>query len=394
MIAAIELAERDPLVVGLTTILNQQRLDDWFAEHSSVPNPPSPVRVSYLRYKQGTSLTVGLQTRTGPTFGYAVSRDARPKLEKLVRQAPPGTVLAVDLEKLIMVAQPAADRDLPGIRRADTDRLRTLSYKPQRRWVGLADRSGIDSVLRCYRPADARRSLARWPAAELANGFRIPEVLDHDRRLGVISTERLPGVPMRRSTGDDQHGVALRAAGRALARWHQVAAPAPTRAALGTPIHVAEQLIMLLPGRSRQIRQLADRLSGPQTAVDLGWCHGDFSVDQLLISDQQPIAILDWDRSGLGPLAADLANADAAGWPAAGRASTQLPADSAPSGLSERGWRDLLDGYTQLRQLPDDLDRHRARAHFLRAAEPFRRAQPDWTVALAANLDRVEELLR
>ena len=393
MIDTVELADRDRLLVGLRTILDDRRLNDWFAERRPSTDPPSAIQVTYLRYKRGISLTVGLQTSYGPAFGYAVSREARPKLDKLINSAPPGTILAADRERMIMIALPAADRDLPGVRRAWVHRPHTLSYKPQRRWVGIDDRPDTNRVLRCYRPADARDNLARWPNSVAIDGIRTPGVIDHDRRRGVIAIERLDGVPLTRSMGDPRRREALAAAGRGLARWHRFAPAAPTRAALGVPTDIAEQLITLLPDQSRRIRRLADALIGPDHEADLGWCHGDFSLDQLLITEDQQVAILDWDRSGYGSRAVDLANADAAGWPELEPGAAGPARYPASTGLSQVGWRELLDGYAELRQPPNDLDRYRARARFVRAAEPFRRALPDWPIALTANLDRAEELI-
>jgi hypothetical protein len=372
------LADRDPDVPGLRLLMDGEQLGAWLADHGPFDKFREPFGLvpNYLRYKPGTSLIAGFATTAGPVFGYAVSRDAEPKLGKLVRTAPPGSVLAHDRRLRLVLARPAADRDLPGLRTELAAAAEPLAYKPQRRLVGgLPDR-----ILRCYRPADAEGIISRWPSPGAVSSIRTPQVVEADRAAGWVLIDRLPGQRLDGLTGTDLRD-GLTAAGAAIGRWHRQAPTVSRPADLPDLTATAEQLARLLPEQAARIAELAAAVGEPSGEVDHGSCHGDFSADQVLIEGETAgISLLDWDRSGHGPLAADLANADAAGL-------EQI------TELGDDGWQALLTGYAAERELPAGLDRWRARARFARSIDPFRMAGREWPRAVRAHLDRVEELL-
>lgn len=357
-------------------------------------------RLGYLRYKPGTSLVATVRTAQGPAMAYVTSTQAAPKLAKLAAHAPAGSVLLDDRRARLLIALPVADRDLPGLRR----RLgpdggvgaRTFAYKPQRRWVGLPAGAGPDAdVLRCYRREDLAPSRSRWPEPAASAGaagtgagpdFRIPAIVRTSTRHSLLRTERVPGRGLDDLLAHDAGADVLdlvRAAGRALAGWHRLPAP-PQAAATGSdPQAAAALLACLLPDQSARIADMAARLAssdehragrGAPASTDPVWCHGDFSTDQILVEPSGSLWLMDWDRSGAGTRATDLAGAEAAGLTPAAREA-------------------LLEGYGSAADLPADLDRVRARTLFSRAADPFRRAEPDWPALVTARLDTVQELL-
>ena len=377
-----ELADRDRAVAGLPIMISAAQMARWLSELAIDDHDRQlALQPDYLRYKPGTSLLVGYRTEDGPLFGYAVSPEAEPKLDKLVRDAPPGSIVGFERSRRLVLARPAADRDLPGLRTRLGAGATALAYKPQRRFVGAVD----DRILRCYRRSDLADLLPRWPAGQQISGVRTPVLLETHRRTGSVSVERLPGQRLDQLSGD-RWLAGLEAAGSALARWHRQA-PTPRRVSdLPSVETVADQLLQLLPDERARIESLAGRLTELradllQTAtVDVGWCHGDFSVDQVLVTDTDEISLLDWDRSGSGPVAVDLAAADAAGSHGTG-------------GLTGAEWQALTAGYQRVRPLPAGLQQFRAIAHFTRVIDPFRSADPDWSRLVRRGLDRVEAML-
>jgi hypothetical protein len=371
----------------------------------------------YLRYKPGTSLVAMLDTALGPAMAYATSPQAAPKLAKLAAHAPAGSILLHDSRARLLVALPVADRDLPGLRRRIGPGPRTFAYKPQRRWVGLPADAGPDSpVWRCYRRGDVERIRHRWPSdagvgdsptrhaatgAGTTGTFRVPEIVRASPRHDVLRIARVDGTgldellaadadvdpaasPNPAPSSDPTAPLDLvRRAGRALALWHRRPLPSLPADPGSDPDAAATLLARLLPDRAPRIQELATRLreaearlqgSSAGRSPDLVWCHGDFSTDQVLVGTDGALWLMDWDRSGAGPRATDLASAEAAGLPPAARTA-------------------LLEGYTSAADLPADLDLARARALFSRAADPFRRADPDWPTLVTTRLDAVQELL-
>jgi hypothetical protein len=357
----------DDALPGAAALFSDQRLT------SGVEAAPGPMSVRYLRYKPGVSLTACVDTSSGVAMAYAVAADVAPKLEKVVHRAPRHAVLWHDPQRRWALVRPVADRDLPGIARRAGERATTLSYKPQRRWVGKVD-DHADRVLRCYRKEDIAAIRLRWPDPSLGAGteLTVPEVLDSCTRRATLTTSLVAGEALE--PGGDGRLDILERAGRSLALWHRL--PAPSHPSVsGVGLAVGRLLRTLLPAQSDRLDDLEARLrSLPSTEQHAVWCHGDFSADQLLVDADERICLIDWDRSGAGPRSADLASADAAG-------------------LAPAAFEALLTGYTSAADLPEDLTTARALATYSRAAEPFRRAEPQWKQQIAERLHHVEELL-
>jgi aminoglycoside phosphotransferase len=393
----------DAAVPALDHILDVDRLGGWLRAHGQ-----ALVARPYLRYKPDTSCVAALELETGRAFVYGVAEPVRPKLDKLVAKAPPGSVLAVDHDRRMVLATVAADRDLPALRdvpgavaRLGLDRgldstaeLSVLVHKPQRRLVGLlggrpdatagADRWG-DVVLRAYRGDAAPGALDRHLRAGRTPGLRTARVLASSRQHGLLALEHLPGQPLDAllASGTATPAV-LRATGRALASLHAVPSGSldPSRASTARAVTVsasaretAELVGRICPGLADRMAAVLQGLA--VTAPDGNGqvlCHGDFSADQVIVDSHGHPGLIDWDRSGVADPATDLAAAQAAG-------------------LADGALSDLLDGYRLLRPVPGHLDWHLVQARLMRAADPFRAGAVGWPDLVEAQVAAMEQLL-
>lgn len=84
------------------------------------------------------------------------------------------------------------------------------------------------------------------------------------------------------------------------AQLHRVAPPAATPARMPGPDRV-KRYLKLLPD------DIADLMAREVPAADAqGFCHGDFHGGNVLVSPRGMV-VVDWDRAGQGPIAADVA---------------------------------------------------------------------------------------
>ena len=373
---------------------------------------------NYLRCKPGTSLVAGLRLASGPAFAYAVSAEARPKLAKLVERAPEGAVLVHSTTPSLLVARPAADRDLPALAKAD--RLSaavgrpvatwdTLTYKPQRRWVGRPD--GEDRppelVLRAYRPRDLPATMAGWRLAgqlgQAGVSARLPGARTVSGRRGLAVVSWLPGTPLDRlldagpldagpmdagpldagrldsglwaDVGEPQ--LMLAEVGVALAELHQALPPRPAEARPDARAlrRVLSELSALLPElRPRAtalLRTLEARAPRPTAGRPV---HGDFSADQVIVGVDGRIGVTDWDRAGWGDPGADLGSLRAAG-------------------MSEPAYATVLEGYARVRPVPASAQWHGVAAAVQRLTEPLRQSRVHWRSEIGARLAQAERQL-
>ncbi|MGO1971887.1 MAG: phosphotransferase enzyme family protein [Propionibacteriaceae bacterium] len=376
--AHLDLAHRDRAVPGLTTILSDELLSDWLAEHSE-----QLLERRYLRYKPGTSCLVGLRLASGDAFALAVAADALPKLDKTVARAHPGSILAVDRGRGLVVARSSADRDLPalqdtgaalaelarkGVHLGGRPIVRTLVHKPQRRWVALVTSEGARPVLiRAYRRRDLRRAVAAHRTPPDNGILRTPRLLAVGRRYGVLALEYVPG-----RTVDPEHTDTdtLEELGAGLADLHAHPADGLPAMTIADPADTADLISRLLPDLAPVTAEILERLAADRTiAQPLVPGHGDLSADQFLITPDGRPGLIDWDRAGQGEAGYDLANLVA-------------------SSTDDHFGRAVLAGYARVHPLPT-LQGHLAGATLARAADPFRQNEPDWPAQVTRRVDRV-----
>lgn len=377
----------DPRVPGVASIADGAVLAELLAAAGE-----ELLERGYLRYKPGTSLVAGLRLASGPAFAYAVSAAARPKLTKLLERAPRGAVLVSSAAEPLLIARPAADRDLPAL--ADPSRLvsavgrrvetwTTLTYKPQRRWVGCPDddpqRPG--PVLRAYRPRELPAISAAWRLAERigATGIdaRLPTMRKVSARRGLTAVGWLPGTPLDHlstETGAQLPTSVLAEVGMALAQAHSSLARPSGGAAVDVtqPRMALRELAEVLP----ELRRRAESLLRGIEARAPRHCgahpiHGDFSADQVIVGTDGRIGFADWDRARWGDPGADLGSLQAAGMP-------------------ETAYAAVLEGYAGVRAVPESAEWHRVAASVQRLTEPLRRGSTHWRAEIADRLATLE----
>jgi aminoglycoside phosphotransferase (APT) family kinase protein len=372
----------DPAVPGLGLLLDDARLRTWLDERGQ-----RLLRRCYVRYKPGTSVVVGLQLVSGWAFALAVAAEGRPKLDKLQHRAGEEDVLAVDPEHDILLASVWGDRDLPALAalprvvgrllpQVGPHEVATLVHKPQRRWVGLLDAPSLAQpvLLRAYgrsRAADAAQRLRL--ARQVRHAVQVPRLLNRSNRYAALAVEYIPGRTLQAVLASGPARSEVVETGGALARVHGRGAAGMPATDLADPAATVELVGAVLPSLRSRVEDLlaalgSRRPSRPEPSV----CHGDFSLDQVVVSTAGTLAFVDWDRGGAGAPAADLGSAVA-------------------SGLDDATRGALLEGYTEVRPLPSDLDWYVAQAKLLRLADPFRAASPCWAAEVEARVEDLEE---
>jgi aminoglycoside phosphotransferase (APT) family kinase protein len=406
---------RDPGLPGLGLLLDEERLGTWLGDRHGAPTRWS---TRYLRYKPGTSCVIAgdLETAEGtrPCFASAHTSDALEKLTKTLQRAPAGSVLDTDPSCGLVVASPAADRDLPALARLDDERgsrrllrglladraglrgagLRTLRYKPHRRWVGiLQPRRGYAVVLRVYRPAAAGRAVEAIRACAALTGT--PSLIGARPSRGVAAVEYLQGGVLSHPGAVEADTLtAVRNAGAALGRLHSapsVALRSGRNADAQAVLSAADQLVALLPDQAEDVLALSAKVAGRLLNIEPVRLpvHGDFSLDQVVVDDSGVARLIDLDEAHLGDPAADLAGAAAA--LARDEVLGRLVSGTAASWLTA-----LSEGYAEVLDPPagERLAVHEA-AHLLRrAVEPFRlRQTADWPEAAQALVARARQIV-
>jgi aminoglycoside phosphotransferase (APT) family kinase protein len=372
----------DPAVPGLALLLDDARLRSWLDERGQ-----HLLRRRYVRYKPGTSAVVGLQLESGGAFALAVSAEGRPKLDKLQGRAADGDMLAMDREHQVLLATVWGDRDLPAL--ADLSRavgrvlpaagpheLATLVHKPQRRWVGLVHAPALAGpvLLRAYRRNRAADAAQRLKLAQHVGGaVGVPRLLGRSARYAALAVQYVPGRTLHAALATGPARSEVVDTGRALAAVHgQSPAGMPTTD-LADPAATVQLVGAVLPHLRHRVDDLLVALESRRPPVtEPTVCHGDFSLDQVVVDPAGALAFVDWDRGGAGVPAADLGSAVA-------------------SGLDEGTRADLFEGYTQVRPLPLHLDWYVAQAKILRLADPFRTASRCWAAQVEERVEDLEE---
>jgi Ser/Thr protein kinase RdoA (MazF antagonist) len=186
--------------------------------------------------------------------------------------------------------------------------------------IGVEAPGARPVVVKHYAPAHrgaagvaALRALARG----LADGegpLAVPRVLGWDRRRGVLTQSRAPGVPLRPclSTAGRQRTLAM--AARALAALH--GSGVPLGPATGMRDHVADLIHPDPDQMARAVPDLASRLAAltrglrhwtPAAPSPVVPIHRDCHPRQMLLEGDR-VWLVDWDLAARGDAALDVAN--------------------------------------------------------------------------------------
>lgn len=416
------LARRDPVLPGLGMLLDPAAFAA--ALRRAVPGAEiGAADITYLRYKPATNCLVAYRVEVDgePVDIYAKAHQpaALDKLRKAEeRTVVPGplgagrivlpdsriTVSAFPnddkLDQLTRLGEPEARfrllrKLLPGRPGLWESEVRTLRYKPERRYVAkLYTGDGSHAALKCYTPQGYRT--AAHSAAVFASGgpLRVAQRLGRLKHHHMLAFEWLPGRMLSDVLRDSslEHAAVINL-GTALAELHaqepegldhltrdsEAAALFSAAAAVGA---VAPHLAK----RAHDVaRRLAARLESEPTAARP--IHGDFYAEQVLLAGGT-ISVLDLDRAARGDPAADLGTfiahleRDALSGTLAPERVTSI-ADSL-----RHGYRTIAHGPSRAR-----IQTYAAAGLLRLAPEPFRYHEPDWPERTEAIVERVESLL-
>jgi hypothetical protein len=405
------LVARDPAIPGLAVVLDGAA----FAAALRSALPAAGIlaaQPTYVRYKPGANCTVAYRITTTagttPAYARAYAAPLRDKLDHARQLADypgalgPAACVIAPLD-LAIYSWPH-DHALPALRRIADDRkrrkliaaaapehpalqqatVRTLRYKPERRYVGmLKAANGMRAIVRLYAPDEY--ASARRAAQTLPLGLRTPHLLAANADAQMLLLEWLAGQTLAALLAAHPTRVTLAAtAGAALATFHQ--APLPDlpvndpRAALEPAVNA---ITAIAPEHQQRAAHLAAAVDTALSATCAPRCliHGDLYADQQLMH-RNTVALIDVDNAALGDPAADLGS-----WIA-----HRYRAEGDPAVVQHQAAA-FLDGYRTAGELPEGVAAYVA-AHLLRlAVEPFRYCAPDWPDQLHRLLDRAEEYL-
>jgi len=319
-------------------------------------------------------------------LAYPVDR----RLKALVRAASPGK-----MARLLPDILPAYGGDLPDHPDVRIDLVR---YKPARKaLLRYTFEAGDAARSRCYGKlyVDAATG-ARVEAlgrALAAAGAPTPAPLAFAPAHALLITPEARGHPLRDWRGAPAFADAMPAVAEALATFHAAgtrrAPPTgrsdPTAAATAAARSIAAIRPDLASRVDRLVNTLTDRLgsAAPATPVLI---HGDFYDDQLLMSPDGAVTILDLDEVGWGHPLQDVGNllAHLALWDAVPPALADVA-----RGRFLEAWSDHSANDADLRDLPA----YEAAALVCLAVAPFRQLSRDWPEEVEQRMELAERAL-
>ena len=418
-VADATLAKRDSDITGLATLLDP---DAFAAElrrawDRSIESP----ELTYLRYKPATNCIAAYRVRADgrsiTLYAKAHGSDSSSKLRKaldgegaplegchrrLVLESSRIVVFAFPDDAKLGVLSRLGDlerrralltRILPKRGIAGDEAIDTLSYKPERRFVGrIQPADGPPAAMKFYAsegfPA-ARRGCRAFESREV---LRIAQKCGGSKRHRVIAFEWLYGRPLREVFTDDRSGIErVSNVGVALAELHAQPGdrlqPLSLERKVAELRELAETLVLLCPEFSdlapSQAERIATHLAQNRTRCAI---HGDLYDKQILLYGDR-VEILDMDQAALGDPRFDL-----------GQFLAHLERDCIQGKLSPqhvaelREW--LLKGYQGVTgSRVEGLDGYVADSLFRLAHHPFRSHEVDWPGRTQRILERVEEIL-
>lgn len=400
------LVARETELPWLSVLLDPEAFISWL--QARIPGVDiRGARARYLRYKPATSCLVafdvvsdrGSVVVTAKTFR-SPAFDKLAKVERFAQASsalgpavvvdPCGPLMAsvfpfdVRIRTLRRVVLGGRSRVLTPLLR-DARGLRTLSYKPERRFVGVVDTADGPVVIRLYSDAEHAAGAGRRLDADPSR-VRIARTLIRHPRYPVAVTEWLEGA---------DGGIALaepdraRSIGEALAHLHgEACSTAWTRSVADEQRHLraaARALADLLPAQAARVEHLAGALGEAllEVASMPVLTHGDFAARQVVFTPDG-VALTDLDEAAEGQAAGDigsfLADVDA-----------QAVSGGVGPAVAARVAARFLEGYASVREVPAGVDVHRA-AHLVRlAVRPFRVRDVDWPERVAQIIDLCDE---
>lgn len=425
-----DLSLRDPDLPGLPLLLDPVALGQELAQHSSqVQDDSMDLTATYLRYKPGTSCLAAYRIELAGTKLDLYAKAFRPAAWDKLRKgfdrpavpaphpldAGPGRILLPNLAIVLRLFP--NDKRLKSLARlgtADSRRtllqrvfrahpelwsadVHTVSYKPERRYVGQA-LLGEESraVLKFYTEGGYRAAKVNAKGFNSRGLLRIATQLGHSDRHRILSFEWVCGQLLANALYSSQLAPGdVQNVGAALAELH---AQKPKRlyhltrrVEIDALLTMASWLGFVYPPVAEQARHLtaslAERLEErPQLCRPI---HGDFYAKQVLLNSNN-VCILDLDEAVLSDPAADL-----------GLFMAHMERDVLYGKLAneviEPVREAMLEGYRANggQQVTDgDVALYTAIGLLKLAPHPFRTRQPEWPQQIDTILQKAEELLK
>ncbi len=420
--AETDLARRDPAVPGLATVLDP---DAFVAElRRAAPQADlRAARVTYVRYKPQSYCRAAYQLDVAGAPSEVGVRACRPEdlarwcevgeAAKVSGPFGPGRIVLPDQALLVSVFP--NDLKLPALQHlADAAKrkrvlrevlsdcqnlwqseLRCLRYRPERRYVAeLRAADGTRALLKSYTRNAYGRGKTNARAFASRGLLRIARLLGCSDQHRLLAFEWLPGrLLMELCTAPELDDDALKLTGAALATLHAQNGDdlfCWTREdEVKDLLSLASEIGFICPPLARRADQVAQRLAAHLADAPAMGCarHGDFSANQVLVSDEN-VAIIDLDWACRGDPADDLGNFLAQAERLALRG--ELPPDRV--GLLKES---LLEGYALANghRLPERVELYTAVEVFRRTRFPFRAREADWPQRTEALLERAAQIL-
>ncbi len=424
--ADTELVARERAIPGMATVLDPDAMAALLRAQPDIPEIDA-LQPYYVHYKPATNCLAAYRLLAGGTehllYAKAYGRDARVKFEKTRRLAGittplgPGTLVCGDSALAVYLFP--VDHRLKALKRFADDerqhnlvkhifrdrpelydgRLTSLTYKPERRYVGRLEVAGTpQAILKFYNPAGYRAARTAARTFESSGALELPRLVACCDRFQALAFDWLNGCALSDLLRDPnvmqqkKIGV-LQQTGAALAELQRQPV-----AGLGNRDHdversrllsQAETIGQLAPDLYPRAARLAQQLAEAPGAGTSAICtlHGDFYDRQVLIGDDDRVIILDLDNAALGEAAVDpglfIAHLERA------VLRNELDADELARFADA-----FLQGYQEAGGPADGkgIRLYTAMGLFYLAAEPFRYREPDWTDRIGALLARIESL--
>ena len=402
--ADTSLIRRNPDIPGLRKLLDPDLMLGLLRANATVPVAELSVRPRYIRLKPNSSCLVAYECvadgQRVPLYAKAIGTGNAIKMEKAVQRpaidSPLGPGRIIDQAHLLTVSFFPNDMALRSLKRylADTPEVRTLAYKPERRFVGLLRRpDGSRAVIKVYK-ASAFAQAERL--AQVASEISImPHLQAVDARRNALQLDWIAGTTLTERLRANADVLATaRAAGAALARLHALRPAAELRRRTLAEEHarigeLTRGICALCPEIEADATALAHRIYALLEArlSEPTLIHGDFYANQVVATDEG-IRLLDFDELSVGSPETDL-----------GLFIAHLEYDVLRGRLTA-GQVDplataLLRGYRAVRKIdPGIVFAHTLFGMLQLSHRPFRDVLGHWPMRTRGWLARIEHLLQ
>jgi hypothetical protein len=382
----------DPAVPALSLLFEGTLTETMARLCAGAGSAPTDVRVSYLEYSPGASLVLQVSAvvdgrgrsaviRTGAAVTDAVrtSGSPIPELGGVLHWLPADPALplvrARAAELYALLPESVTPRSMSHGVVADRP-ARLLAYVPGRRATLALD----PFVLKSY-ASRPHFEAARAAMALLGDGAELPtpgHVLSLPGHLTTVQ-RHVGGTPAALSQAVPLAGPA----GDLLRRLHASGRRAGVRRDPATQLRDARTAVevfgAVLPEHRERARRVFSRLvASAPSDLPLVLSHGDFTIDQLLLTDDGGIVVTDLDNACQAPAALDVA-------------SFAANLVSGRAGDDERAYA-VLAALAGSHGTPPGLAWHFAVALLRRCDRPFRRWKKRWPQKSVNILDMAEEV--